>query len=1193
MLRISTNGSIGLTAPRIASLFTIAIVVLHSFVCVNCANAQIVPDNTLPSNTIVTPSGNTSIIEGGTRAGSNLFHSFEQFSVPNGSTAYFNNAVDIENIITRVTGSYISHIDGLIRASGSANLFLLNPNGIIFGQGASLNIGGSLSATTAHSLKFADGSRFSTIPTPTQALLTISVPIGLQFGSNQIGNITNAGNLAVREGQNLTLIGSNFTNNGQLSATGGQVTVASVPSQGMASLGQAGEVVSLEDQPTDIIHHSRDLGNTIITGSIDASNPQPGKTGGKVQILGERVTLSDNSQVNVSGDVGGGKVLVGGDYQGQLKVPQATATSIEQQATIKADALTNGNGGQITIWGTESTRAYGSLSARGGIKAGSGGLIETSGGNFIDVADIRDANTSATNGTSGTWLLYSPNITFTKDSSTINGNLNIAPQNRDNAIETQLNAGTNVSIKTSGNITADGLGMTKKTLLPVTLTMQADKDITLKNFGINLNKDYPNSRLNVVLQAGNDGAGKGNVRLTNGGFETKGGGFIATAAGSISLENVGIDSNNTSTIAAEPITITGGSVSIRNSGINSKTSGDSNAGLVSINANSLNLQNVGINSKTIGNGNSTGININVNSLSVKDGNIGSQTRGNGNAGNVNINANSVELEQAGLESITTGDGNAGNVTVTAKTFSLLNKGGITTTAYGDVTSKGNAGAINVTADNIFISNSGFNSGTIGEGNAGSITIKTGSFKMEDGSGVGSDTGIDRSKENITTINNKGNAGSLDITADLIELQEKSGITSETGGRGNAGKINLKASTLILRNNSNIDTNTLPNSTGNAGFVEVNANSVLFENNTSGLGSNTTGFGKAGAIIFNADNVVLRNKAVIGTDTKGEGSAGQLTLTASSLKLENDSKIISDTNGSENGGNLILQIKGGLTLSDRSSISVSSTTGVNGRKLGRAGDIEVRAGSILLDNQSAIRGEAGSADGGNINLQIRDLLLLRRHSQISTNAGNGNGGNITINTPSGFIVAVPKENSDITSNAIEGKGGFIDITASGVLGLEIRKQQQTVVSDITAFSAQNPSLNGTIQINTPDVDPSRGLVELPISLVDASKLIDTSCNLGSKQRASSFVFTGRGGLPSSPINLLAPDATVVEWVSLPNSGINQEQSNTGEIPHKLDYIKPQNNIVEASSWVVDADGNVVLVATAPTVMPGSPSCSKKS
>jgi filamentous hemagglutinin family protein len=194
------------------------------------ARSQIVPDASLPTNSSVTPGCTVCTIEGGTLRGVNLFHSFSEFSVPTGGEAFFNNPAQIENILTRVTGSNISHIDGLIRANDAANLFLVNPNGIIFGVNSRLEIGGSFFASTADSLVLENGAdlyQFSASNPTAPPLLTITAPIGLQFGSSP-GSIVNQSRLTktiadvgsqfnevigleVQPGKTLGLIGGNVT----------------------------------------------------------------------------------------------------------------------------------------------------------------------------------------------------------------------------------------------------------------------------------------------------------------------------------------------------------------------------------------------------------------------------------------------------------------------------------------------------------------------------------------------------------------------------------------------------------------------------------------------------------------------------------------------------------------------------------------------------------------------------------------------------------------------------------------------------------------------------------------------------------------------------------------------------------------------------------------------------------------------
>ncbi|HEY9836032.1 MAG TPA: filamentous hemagglutinin N-terminal domain-containing protein, partial [Vampirovibrionales bacterium] len=179
----------------------------------NLTLAQILPDATLPVNSQVTIQDATDLIEGGTTSGTHLFHSLSEFSIPTGRTAHFNNAPNIQTIFTRITGNSISEIDGLIRANGTANLFLLNPNGIVFGPNAALDIGGSFLGTTAENVIFADGFEFSASHPPVNPLLSVSVPVGLQMGTNEPpGTIQVQGaNLSVKTGQTLGLLAGDLT----------------------------------------------------------------------------------------------------------------------------------------------------------------------------------------------------------------------------------------------------------------------------------------------------------------------------------------------------------------------------------------------------------------------------------------------------------------------------------------------------------------------------------------------------------------------------------------------------------------------------------------------------------------------------------------------------------------------------------------------------------------------------------------------------------------------------------------------------------------------------------------------------------------------------------------------------------------------------------------------------------------------
>ncbi|MEJ6485062.1 filamentous hemagglutinin N-terminal domain-containing protein [Nostoc punctiforme UO1] len=758
----------------------------------NCAFAQITQDSTLPNNSQVTTQGNITIIEGGTQLESNLFHSFKEFSVLNGTTAEFKNTEGIQNIISRVTGKSISNIDGILKANGTANLFLINPNGIIFGTHASLNIGGSFIASTASSLNFADGTKFSATNPQTTPLLTVSVPIGLQFGA----------------------------------------TAAPIRNQSQASPGGAvnslGEPVGLQ--------------------------VQPGKT---LALVGGDVVLEGGNLTAASGRVELGSV--------------AGNSLVNLKSTV-----------QGWILGYEGVQ------------------------NFQNIQLIQR--------------------------------------------------------------TIDGSGIPSQV------------DVT--------------------------GVGGGNIQLQG-----------------KSVELIGLF------------------VILRN-------------------------RNNGV-------GDGGELTINTRKLIVRDGaQVSTSTRGKGAGGNLTINASeSVEL----IGSFTTPD----NFTFPSILSSI----------------------------------------TTSDGKAGDLTINTGKLLIQGGAEVSTQSsGAYRTPvEFIPAIGSGGN-----LTVNASESIELIGTTPDG----------------------------LP----------------------GGLFAGTLGSGEAGKITIVTGQLIISDGAAI-------------TVSSELPKLQPNTIYKGDVNN-----------------------------------LGSAGELNITARSILLDNQGKLTSNSKLGRGGDISLQVRDLLLMRRNSQISTNAGGDKtGGNITIKAPNGFLVATPFGNNDITANAFSGSGGKITITAKNIFGFVPRTRADVErldptgsinpnnlrTSDITAFSQQNPSLSGTVQINSPDADPSKGLVELPVNLVDASEQIAAGCNSGAKIGRSSFIATGRGGLVADPTQpLIADDAVLADWITLEPESKNraagiqkrsvlQAQQNTEEKSQKVNSVNEPTQIVEAQGWVMDANGNVVLVAQVPTASPHNSSLTATS
>ncbi|NEQ52194.1 MAG: CHAT domain-containing protein, partial [Leptolyngbya sp. SIO3F4] len=310
-------------------------------------------------------------------------------------------------------------------------------------------------------------------------------------------------------------------------------------------------------------------------------------------------------------------------------------------------------------------------------------------------------------------------------------------------------------------------------------------------------------------------------------------------------------------------------------------------------------------------------------------------------------------------------------------------------------------------------------------------------------------------------------------------------------------------------------------------------------------------GDAGDINIFADTFNLTNGATLQTNTAGSGDAGTIALTIdNTLNLERGN-IAANTGDTASGRGGNIEVEAGRVRLSNSSLTVNS----QGQGIG--GDILVVADSLFLKQGSAIDAATASSDGGNIDLTLEEVLLLSGQSEITATAGiddgDGNGGDIDIQSE--FVIAAPDGPNRITANAFEGNGGNINIATTSLFGEEFLE-----ISASSRFGLQ-----GTVTLDSPDIDPARSLTELPTTLVDASNLIADACLVDGSHGQSQFVATGRGGLPTQPTSY--PTGTFL----LPDLGP------LATAPPNA----PTTMLQEAQSWSVAANGDIVLAAANPT------------
>jgi filamentous hemagglutinin family protein len=609
-------------------------------------------------------------------------------------------------------------------------------------------------------------------------------------------------------------------------------------------------------------------------------------------------------------------------------------------------------------------------------------------------------------------------------------------------------------------------------------------------------------------------------------------------------------------------------------------------------------------------GNAGDLTITTSELLISDGaQVSATTSGSGKAGNLIVNASeSVQVigrsadgefgSNLSVQANANATGNAGDLTIT--TPGLLISGGafVSADTYGSgrggsliVDASDSVQVIGTSTDGEFASYLSVQANDNTIGNAGNLTINTSELVILDGAFVSADTYGSGKGGNLTVDASE----SVQVIGTSADGEFRSFLSADTLGTGDAGDLTITTPELVVLDGALVSTDTY--GAGKGGNLTVNASEsvqVIGESAdirfASQLTAQTQGTGNAGNLTISTGQLLVRDGAQVSAGTLGTGEGGDLIVNASEsvqvIGRSADGEFFSGLFASAPNGGIAGDLSvttSQMTVQDGARVTVSSPSG-------QAGNLSITTDSLFLNRGriTAETAESRAEGGANINLQVSEVWLMGNESLVAATAfDSANGGNINIDTQ--FLVALPPEGSngsDIIANADRGNGGRINITTQGIFGIEFR-DELTPDNDITATS--DFGLDGEFILTQPDIDPSRGLAELPTDVVDGTRQIDRRCTPGGAAQDNSFTITGRGGLPPNPTDPLTSEAVIADWVTL-----NSEENTNRVTPEANPTSATPKLLVEAQSWTYSPNGQVVLVAQAPTVTPqrpwqASPSC----
>ena len=1061
--------------------------------------------NTQVSGPTILPNGRTNYdITGGTRPGGgpNLFHSFGNFNVPTNNIANFLNdsGLATSNILGRVTNGNPSNIFGTIQTTGfgNANLFLMNPAGIVFGPNATLNVGGSVTFTTANYLRLTDNVLFNAIPNAASDTLLSAAPVAAFgfLGSNAEAITVQGSQLSVASGQSISLVGGNITiqsgvlddgvtiQPARLSAPNGQINLASASSPG-EFIFQSLQTGGFQQFPTPF---------GPVTQFVPSSLTGPNVNGASFTSFGT-VHLSPGSTVDTSHN-GNSKVsIVGGQFVVDIQNALLTTANTAPPAALGQDNLVLQTGSTITTATsttdrgpnvqivTDNIQVLGSVSqpptpsiqaiiqtttngsgAAGNISLTANQGLESFFGQVISATNPQPgpppppgSAPPLPTGQAGNINLTSTqgNISLTGQTFvTSTGNAGVITLNAphgdilvDSSIVNTQITGTGALGANSGGIQVTANNLTMRNTLKIVPGPTIEGD----NF---VNPAVPGN-ISVTL-AGNLSMDSGSV------MQTVSRGPAAAAA----------DLN----IRAHDVMITGTNVAnnqVFNTQLNTQTISSGKGGQLNIVADSLEL--------------TSGGQLKSGSIIGRNPFNGQPTVPTGPGGTINIQGptgptTSVLIDGAGSGIFTNsqGSGTGGNTNITAQSLTIQNGGVISAQANGS----GPGGQVNISTDNLELA-------TGGQLTSGSVIGINGVTRQPllPPSGTGGE---------ITIQGLTGPSGSVLIDGG------SSGIFSNAVGTGAAGNTNISAQSLTIQNGGTITASTSGTaSSASGGTITVKADTVTL--NTGGtMTAASTGPGASGEVIVQGPASPAQSILIDGlgsgifTDTHSTGAGGDIHLSSNSVTLQNGGTLSATTSGtspSAIGGSISVNATDGVTMTNGGLITASSTGP------GNAGNIFINAGQQLQMNGSSITTEAAQASGGNINIQAVDQVRLV-NSTISTSVlgGTGSGGNITID-PNSVIL----QNSQVIAKAIQGAGGNITIVTPLFLA-----DQTSIVDASSEFG-----LSGTVNIQNPTSNLAGSIASLPSSLRQVQSLQTGRCAALHREGSSSFIVAGRETIPTEP------------------------------------------------------------------------------